>query len=52
MWVADVPPSYDWGSLASARQDALALVTCNGTFDFSVRAYDMRRIVFAVPAAI
>lgn len=51
-WIADVPPSYDWGSLASSRQDAIALITCIGTFDRTIRQYDLRRIVYAVPAGI
>ncbi len=48
-WFADLPPDYNWNSLAaSTAQDTIVLITCNGTFDQTARAYNQRRVVHAV----
>jgi hypothetical protein len=46
--VTDLPFNTDLSSYLSRRNgDELILVTCNGTFDSSVRRYDLRRLVHA-----
>lgn len=48
-WISDVSPQDNWGSLVSSgRSDVLTLVTCNGSFDYTVGAYSHRRVVRAV----
>lgn len=48
-WVKDVPFNQSLNSYLSSRgRDELLLMTCNGTFDYSVRRYDLRRLVHAV----
>jgi hypothetical protein len=48
-WIADLPFNQDLsGYLARRSSDELILVTCIGTFDPSVRRYDLRRLVHAV----
>ena len=48
-WVSDLPFNTDLsGYLGRRGNDELLLVTCNGTFDQSVRRYDLRRLVHAV----
>ena len=48
-WVKDVPFNQSLNSyLRNRGPDELMLVTCNGTFDYNVRRYDLRRLVHAV----
>lgn len=48
-WVRDVPFDQSLNSYLSNRgNDELLLMTCNGTFDQTVRRYDLRRLVHAV----
>jgi hypothetical protein len=48
-WVRDVPFNQSLNSYLSNRGgDSLLLMTCNGTFDQTVRRYDLRRLVHAV----
>ncbi len=48
-WFADLPPDYDWNSLAATTgQESMVLITCNGVFDSSTRQYLSRRVVHAV----
>ena len=47
-WVRDVPFNQSLNSYLTSRGDELLLMTCNGTFDQTVRRYDLRRLVHAV----
>jgi hypothetical protein len=48
-WVRDLPYNQNLtGYLRNRGRDELLLVTCNGTFDYSARRYDLRRLVHAV----
>lgn len=48
-WFADLPPDYDWNSLAaSSNPETLVLITCNGEFNSARREYSHRRVVHAV----
>ena len=48
-WVRDVPFDQSLNSYLTDRgKDELLLMTCNGTFDQTVRRYDLRRLVHAV----
>jgi len=50
-WVSDLPFDTNLsGYLGRRGQDELILITCNGTFDSSVRRYDLRRLVHATRA--
>lgn len=47
-WYADLPPNTDWNALAiNTATDSIALITCNGEFNFETRSYDHRRVVHA-----
>lgn len=48
-WVRDIPFNQSLNSYLTNRGgDELLLMTCNGTFDQTVRRYDLRRLVHAV----
>lgn len=48
-WVRDIPFNQSLNTYLTNRgPDELLLMTCNGTFDQSVRRYDLRRLVHAV----
>lgn len=48
-WYDDLPADYNWNSLMErASGDGLLLITCNGVFDYEIRRYLSRRVVYAV----
>ncbi|HWO72968.1 MAG TPA: class F sortase [Dehalococcoidia bacterium] len=46
-WVADIPWDESLNPYIVQGGDSLILITCTGTFDRSVRRYDLRRLVHA-----
>lgn len=47
-WAQDMDPETNFGELAkNGNQDAMILITCNGTFDWNVEEYSARRVVYA-----
>lgn len=48
-WFDDLPPDYDWNSLALRTQtESLVLITCNGVFNTAERNYSHRRVAHAI----
>jgi sortase (surface protein transpeptidase) len=45
--VADFPSDSDWTGIVASGNSDLTIITCNGTFDTSIREYTHRRVVFA-----
>jgi LPXTG-site transpeptidase (sortase) family protein len=48
-YVADILPGANWDPIvARGSGDAITLITCNGTFDYTTREYSHRRVVKGV----